>query len=733
MAGSGLVGRMRVALGLDDAQFKKGLNDNAGKMRQFGKRLAVVGAGLSAAGAGIAAGLRAQLSAADDMGKLAQKIGIPVDDLSRLQHAADMSGVSMGSLQGAVARLSRAIADKPDKFKKIGVALRGADGQLRRTTDVMADVAQVLSEMPDGAKKTALAMEFLGKSGADLIPMLNGGRDALRAMMDEADDLGIVITPEMAKNAEQFNDNLSRLQKQMHGIWVMVTANLAPSLNRLSAFVVDVASRFRGMSPAMQSFLSTLAASIMVLGPVLSGLGLMIMTAGPFVAAMMKAAAGVKALSVALVANPIGAAVAVIAGAAYLIYDNWEDVGPWFGRLWDGIRATFDGFVDFFRGVFTGDVTGAFDGLKAVGDGFLAYYGTLWDGIVGVITFAWEKGIKPVTDALGMTDQIINGWNNVRAAFDTVMSGISSAFSAAWSVIEPIYTALKWVWDNAAELGGKISSLSSGAAQADGNNRAGNGRIDLAPIGRDVAAGLAQGSAAIADQGAADGGGYIAGFARALGIRSPSRVMMEFGRFMSEGLGLGVAAGQPLVQSASERVGQSMADSIMPYMDGLIRRTTTLKEAFRDMLSDMASQLMRSGLSRLFGSIAGAFFGGDPLAAALQGAGLNAIPALADGGRIVRAGIFQINEAGGEARRLESGDVVFPHSLSREMARGVTGRNGPGGAQDIRIGFDDVGGIRAVVRNEAGAVLAEAESSIIVRSVAASGSAMRQTKSFGNR
>lgn len=120
-----------------------------------------------------------------------------------------------------------------------------------------------------------------------------------------------------------------------------------------------------------------------------------------------------------------------------------------------------------------------------------------------------------------------------------------------------------------------------------------------------------------------------------------------------------------------------MARGIMPYIDGLIRRTTTLKEAFRDMLADMAVRLAQSGLSRIFGSIAGSFFGGDALAGALQGAGLNAIPALADGGRIVRSGIFQINEAGGEARRLESGDVVFPHSLSREMARGVTGGGQP--------------------------------------------------------
>lgn len=665
MAGSGLVGRMRVALGLDDAQFRKGLDDNASKMRQFGKRLAVVGAGLSAAGAGIAAGLRAQLNAADDMGKLAQKIGIPVDDLSRLKHAADMSGVAMGSLQSSVQRLSRAMVDSPDKFRKIGVAVRGADGQMRKTSDVLADVAQVLSDMPDGAEKTALAMEFLGKSGADLIPMLNGGRDALRAMLDEADDLGIVITPEMARNAEQFNDNLSRLQKQMHGIWIMVTANLAPSLVRLSDFVVDLAKRFRGMSPGMQSFLSTLAATIMVLGPVMSGLGLMIMTAGPFVGAMMKMAAGVRAVSLALMANPIGLAVAAIAGAAVLIYRNWDQVGPWFARLWDGVKTTFEGFRDFLTGIFSGDLDGAIAGLRVAWDGLRAYFQTLWDGIRGIFTAAWENGIKPVTDALGMTTGIETGWRRVQSMFDGVMGAIGQAFDRAWQLIRPVIEGLQWVRDNARSIMDAVPDL-----PADGNNRAGNGRIDFTPSGRDLATGLGQGASAIEDQGEADADGYLARFRRRMGIRSPARAMIEYGQFMSQGLGIGIASGQPHVQSASDNLGHAFGDGVQPYLDGVIRRTTTLRQAWADMLQDMSSRLISSGLRGLMGSAFGALFPGDGLSAALRGAGLPAIPAMADGGRVMRAGLVQVNERGGEIRKLATGDVVIPHDLSKAAMQG---------------------------------------------------------------
>lgn len=64
----------------------------------------------------------------------------------------------------------------------------------------------------------------------------------------------------------------------------------------------------------------------------------------------------------ALLANPIGIAVAAI--AAYAIYRNWEPVKAWFQRLWDGIRMIFGGFAKFVTAILTGDMGGAVDGLK---------------------------------------------------------------------------------------------------------------------------------------------------------------------------------------------------------------------------------------------------------------------------------------------------------------------------------------------------------------------------------
>lgn len=46
-------------------------------------------------------------------------------------------------------------------------------------------------------------------------------------------------------------------------------------------------------------------------------------------------------MSRALLANPIGLIITGIAVAAYLIYDNWGKIGPWFAELWQTVSGAF--------------------------------------------------------------------------------------------------------------------------------------------------------------------------------------------------------------------------------------------------------------------------------------------------------------------------------------------------------------------------------------------------------
>ncbi|MEE3098337.1 MAG: hypothetical protein VX463_01075, partial [Pseudomonadota bacterium] len=106
----------------------------------------------------------------------------------------------------------------------------------------------------------------------------------------------------------------------------------------------------------------------------------------------------------------------------------------------------------------------------------------------------------------------------------------------------------------------------------------------------------------------------------------------------------------------------------------VIDGTISVRDAFAAMLSDMSARLMSSGLNRVLGGIGGALFGGgDALAGALQGAGLNAIPAFARGTPFSPAGLARLNERGGEILNLPRGTQVIPHDISKRMADGAGG------------------------------------------------------------
>jgi len=271
-----VVGALRVNLGLDSAQFQDGLKKAEGGLSKFSTAvkvgLAAAAAAVATAGSAMALAIKGVLDEADTMSKAAQSLGVPIEELSRLKHAADMSGVSFEGLSTSLRRLGQSMTEALAKptgeaaliFQGLQIALTNADGSARTSSEVMSDLADRFSRMEDGAAKTALAVQLFGRAGADMIPMLNAGRDGLQQMKDEADALGIVIDARTGKAAEAFNDNLSRLTKMMEGMWTELTARLAPSLEALSNWFVQAASESKNFEIALEAVVVVLKGLVSV-------------------------------------------------------------------------------------------------------------------------------------------------------------------------------------------------------------------------------------------------------------------------------------------------------------------------------------------------------------------------------------------------------------------------------------------------------------------------------------
>jgi hypothetical protein len=232
------VSGIEVRFSADTSDLDKGVANATGKLEKFGRIAALGMAGLATAGAAGGAAIFAMtknaINLADEIGKTAQKIGMTSESLSKLEYAAKLSDVSLGQLQVGLGQLSKNMQAGNEAFAALGVNVTTASGNLRSTEEVLLDVAERFADMPDGAEKTALAMQILGRSGADLIPMLNAGRDGLTEMTEEAVRLGLEISGATSKAAEGFNDNLTRLSSALTGIGNKIAERSAPAMKNLT-------------------------------------------------------------------------------------------------------------------------------------------------------------------------------------------------------------------------------------------------------------------------------------------------------------------------------------------------------------------------------------------------------------------------------------------------------------------------------------------------------------------
>lgn len=197
------------------------------------------GIGVALSAGGLASFVKSSIDAADNLGKLSQKVGITVENLSALQYAAKLSDVSTEQLSTGLTRLAvnmqaaaRGSGDAKDAFRALGISQRELAGM--SADQALERIANAFAKMEDGAGKTALAVQLFGRSGAEMIPLLNSGAEGLAKYRAELERMGGLMTTDMARAAEEFNDNLTRLQTAAQGAGREIAAQLLPTLVKVS-------------------------------------------------------------------------------------------------------------------------------------------------------------------------------------------------------------------------------------------------------------------------------------------------------------------------------------------------------------------------------------------------------------------------------------------------------------------------------------------------------------------
>lgn len=263
---------------MEDATSRLGMLGSV--LGRLGPAGLIVGASVAAVGYGMHQLVVPVAEVGEELNKLSQKTAVSVEALSALLYASELSDVSAESLTKALKFLSTAMFDAKVKggegsaaLKAFGVSALDAQGQIRPTEQVLLELAEKFAAMPDSAEKAALAVKLFGKNGLDMIPMLNQGRDGLTEMMEEAKRLGLVMSADAARAAEEFNDNMKRLHAVNEGVQRQIGSALLPILADLTEQMFLAKTEAGGFTSELQAITHNRQQVLTFLEEVATGLG----------------------------------------------------------------------------------------------------------------------------------------------------------------------------------------------------------------------------------------------------------------------------------------------------------------------------------------------------------------------------------------------------------------------------------------------------------------------------
>jgi lambda family phage tail tape measure protein len=212
----------------------------------------VKGAFLALGGAAVLGGfvgmIKGAIDTADKLNDMRQKTGIAVEELDALGLAAQLNGTTLDAVSGALGKLAKNMSEAAGgsreasaTFAQFGISAQALQSGSITTTEALAKIADRISAMPDGWEKAAAAQRVFGKSAAEIIPLLNAGGDAIRDAGAELDRLGGRFTGAMASAADEFNDNLTRINRSVSMLGMNVANELLPQLNFLAESLLQSA------------------------------------------------------------------------------------------------------------------------------------------------------------------------------------------------------------------------------------------------------------------------------------------------------------------------------------------------------------------------------------------------------------------------------------------------------------------------------------------------------------
>lgn len=373
--------------------------ENAGRQMQ----------GLSMAAAGVVASLGAITykagANADDLNTLSKVYSINTTDLQKYSVAADLVDVSVEDIAKSHVKLEKSMYSaqngskaQMEAFEKLGVSVTNADGSLRDSDAVWQDTIAALGTMTNETERDALAQQLMGKSAANLNPLIEDQGETYKNLSDTLAQYDLeLVDQETLDGANQFNDALDTMKAMgtvaLQTIGSQLAAYLAPALEKVVGWVGQLAGWLSNLSPQVLTVIGIVAGVIAAIAPVLMILGKLAFAISSIMSLM-----STLNLSFAMLAGPVGIVIAVIAALiaiGVLLYKNWDTIKAKAAEIkanliatWNSIKTSVVNTINTLKDT----ITSVFSSIKSTAI-------SIWNGIKTAI-------VSPISNAYNT----VKGW-----------------------------------------------------------------------------------------------------------------------------------------------------------------------------------------------------------------------------------------------------------------------------------------------------------------------------------
>lgn len=530
---------------------------------------------------------------AEQLDSMGDVLGTTANESAAISVALKPFGSAAEDITTQMGKFAKGLIDVNGKMsptakfaKDLGIEFKDTNGKLLPTMDLLKNVSNRLSQMPEGLGKTGAMMTLFGRSGKDMSDalgaMANGGLDEAAK---KAEAFGLAIGEDGAANAEAMRKSSADLDLAFQGLGVSVGNGLLPYLlpvvQWLSTMAVQVMPQLRG---GIDQVVAVIAPFITLISSLASGLGaggdpFGVITNGVYnfltALGMGRGEAATWAVGIAtFVTN----AIALFQQLVGWVQANWppfrdaivgvfNSVVAWLQANWPAIQATVLGAFETIRSLMEPYLTaiwsivttifGAIQGFLTQNGGQIqSDVGGVWEQIQGIISGVvallqatvipfWQGIATFISDNQETIKAVIElAWNAVKLTISTVLDVVKGIIDVALKLIKGDW---KGAWDAVLEMLQNVW----GDIQA----FFGNIPTQLTAIGKSIIEGIVKGLNDAQSQVITTLqdiiNGAIAVVKKMLGISSPSKVFAAIG----ENSGLAFVGSFATAMSALSGVG----------------------------------------------------------------------------------------------------------------------------------------------------------------------------------